>query len=99
MKDDEALVRRFSPAIRQRPVELTIRTDASPFGMGGILLENDGTVLGYWADELQARDLERFGATVGDPAFQSEWEFLAVLISVAVFACSPAAAGGADHQN
>ena len=40
---------------------------------------------GYWADELNESDLNLFGAERGDPAWQSEWELYAVLVSVVVF--------------
>ena len=85
LKDDAALVRRFSVEQRHAKIELIVRTDASPFGLGGILIDTDGGILGYWADELRSEDLTRFRATIGDPAWQSEWEFLAVLISLEVF--------------
>ena len=44
-----------------------------------------GTVHGYWADELSDLDVARFGAARGDPAWQTEWEMLAVLISLEVW--------------
>ena len=63
-----------------------IRTDASPWGMGGVLFDfASGAILGYWADALSEDDLARFGATKGDPAFQTEWELLAVVVSLAIW--------------
>ena len=44
-----------------------------------------GEIIGYWADELNKSDLNLFGAVRGDPAWQSEWELYAVLVSVVVF--------------
>jgi hypothetical protein len=63
---------------------VAVRTDASPFGMGGILLVS-GKPQRYWACALSAEDLARFGAQVGDPAFQSEWELLAVHMALRIF--------------
>ena len=53
--------------------------------MGGILLSPGGSVVGYWADVLSADDCARFNAKIGDPAWQTEWEFLAILITIVVF--------------
>ena len=81
------MVRRYSLLRRHAPVALGLRTDASPFGMGAVLFEyGTGIVIGYWADELQQCDLDLFGAQRGDPAWQSEWELYAVLVSLVVFA-------------
>ena len=63
-----------------------LRTDASPYGLGAILFKIDtGEVLGYWADEVHERDLSRLRARRGEPAWQNEWEMLAVLVSIVVF--------------
>ena len=40
-----------------------VQTDACPTGMGGFLADNDAKL---------------FGAVIGDPSYQSEWELLAV---------------------
>ena len=86
LKDEKALVRRYSLLRRLAPVEFGLRTDASPFGMGGILFRyGTGEIVGFWADELNESDLSLFGAVKGDPKWQSEWELYAVLVSVVVF--------------
>ena len=85
LASEQRICRKFSVAMRQAEVQFVLRTDASPFGMGGILFTPGGTVLGYWADALSEHDLAHFKATKGDPAWQSEWEFLAVVVSFAVF--------------
>ena len=41
--------------------------------------------MAYFADELRAVDFELFGSQRGDPAFQSEYELLAVLVGLRVF--------------
>ena len=61
-----------------------IQTDASVFGFGGILWYGRQPVA-WWADEIQEWDLALLGARTGDPAWQSEWELLAVAISVKPF--------------
>ena len=61
-----------------------IQTDASVFGFGGILWYGRQPVA-WWADEIQEWDLALLGARTGDPAWQSEWELLAVAISVKLF--------------
>eukprot|EP00969_Alexandrium_andersonii_P091398 4034333-Alexandrium_andersonii.AAC.1 len=53
--------------------------------MGGILLGANDRIVAYWADALSAEELERFGAAVGDPSFQAEWELLAVYASLRYF--------------
>eukprot|EP00971_Amphidinium_carterae_P328970 6461155-Amphidinium_carterae.1 len=61
-----------------------IRTDASPWGMGGVLLHKDD-VVAWWADPLGDADYSRFHAQAGEAAFQSVWEFLAVVVSLSAF--------------
>jgi hypothetical protein len=53
--------------------------------MGGMLGIN-GVWMAYWADEIRAEDLTKFKADYGSPAWQSEWELLAILASLKVFA-------------
>ena len=43
--------------------------------------------MAYWHSELTKLGLERFGATIGDPMFQAEWELLAILVSLKVVCC------------
>ena len=55
--------------------------DASPWGIGGVLLVND--VPDKWfADKISKEDLSRFGASLGDPAFNILWEALAILVAL-----------------
>jgi hypothetical protein len=63
---------------------LVIRCDASPWGFGG-LLEQDGVVVSYWADEISDTDRKVCPGQAGDPAFQAEWELYAILISIVVW--------------
>ena len=71
---------------RQAPVDLAVRCDASPAGMGGILLvRSTGRVLSWWADAISDLDVAKFKAVRGDPSWQNEWEALAVLVSLIAF--------------
>ena len=53
--------------------------------MGGWLLDQQGSAIAYWADELTTQDFVRFSAVRGDPAWQAEWELLAILVSLHAF--------------
>ena len=53
--------------------------------MGGILFYK-GKPQKWWASPLTPDDLSLFAATIGDPAFQAEWELLAILTSVVAWA-------------
>ena len=72
--------------VRWRPTApvVLIQTDACPTGMGGFVKIGQQFVA-YWHDKVQPEDEEILGAVSGDPAFQSELELLAVLISFRVF--------------
>eukprot|EP00971_Amphidinium_carterae_P057440 1135677-Amphidinium_carterae.1 len=58
-----------------------IRTDACPFGLGGILLHH-GAPHEWYSCPIPQLDRAMFNAVVGDPAFQSAWELLALLLAV-----------------
>ena len=61
-------------------VEVYIHVDASPWGLGGLLVR--GTrVLSWFADGLTANDLRRFRARRGDSKFMPIWESLAILVA------------------
>ena len=53
--------------------------------MGGILFYK-AKPQKWWASPLTPDDLSLFAATIGDPAFQAEWELLAILTSVVAWA-------------
>lgn len=63
---------------------ILIQTDACPVGMGGFI-SIGGRIVGYWHDTVSDADCSLLGATRGDPAFQSEWELLAVWVSIETF--------------
>ena len=85
MTGDTKIMRTFSVSMRHAEVSFILRTDASPFGMGGVLFTPAGKVVGYWADSINDDDCERFQARRGDPSWQTEWEFLAIVASLGVF--------------
>jgi hypothetical protein len=70
-----------SVATRRADLTWCVRTDASPFGMGAILFKNQAPVA-WMAEEWTKLDLELLKAKSGDPAWQAEWELLAMLIAV-----------------
>ena len=61
-----------------------IQTDACPEGMGGFLMIGN-VYHSYWFDKVTDADRELMGSEAGDPAFQSEWELLAVWVSLEAF--------------
>ena len=72
--------------VRWRPYApvVVIQTDACPTGLGGFLMiQNE--IVAFWHDSVTSMDVEVLGVTIGDPAFQSELELLAVLISLRSF--------------
>ena len=67
-----------------RPVSLDntsyLAVDASPWGMGGILVLN-GSLHRYFKSDITSHDLSKFRATVGESAWNTVWEALALLIA------------------
>ena len=57
----------FSAALRLPGAEIAIRTDASPFGHGSVLIVN-GLPRMWIAEAWDEADLRRYGASRGDPA-------------------------------
>ena len=85
-------IRKF--CLRQRgiverwfPVELApqctvwVVCDASPFGYGGILVE-EGRTVAYFSEMISQEDQNLWGIIVGDCKFQAKLELMAVLIAV-----------------
>ena len=60
---------------------LVISVDASPWGLGGVLMAN-GTPVAWFADWLHNEDVTILAARRADPAFQTAWEALAILVAV-----------------
>jgi hypothetical protein len=70
-----------SVCTRKAQMAWCVRTDASPFGMGAILFYH-GAPKAWIAEEWAPEDYGLLQAQRGDPAWQAEWELLAVLIAV-----------------
>jgi hypothetical protein len=68
-----------------------ISVDASPWGIGGLLYHNDQPI-SYFADNIAQHDLRRFSATIGDPAFNTLWEALAIPVALRSWRSSSATA-------
>ena len=59
--------------------------DASPWGIGG-LLQDGSRVVAKFYDRVTPEDVARLGIVVGDPAYQTVLEGVAILVAVRVFA-------------
>ena len=57
-----------------------LAVDASPWGMGGILVLN-GELFRYFKSEITSLNLSKCRATVGESAWNTVWEALALLIA------------------
>ena len=55
--------------------------DASPWGIGGVLLEN-GIIVSWFASQLLQEDANIHKKSLGDSAGQQVWEALCVLVAV-----------------
>jgi hypothetical protein len=72
------LVRIFKVAHPEVTAEIT--TDASPWGLGGVLRLN-GNIAGAFAEQLSTEILNKFNAVKGDPKHTTLWEGLALLVA------------------
>ena len=72
------LVRIFKVAHPEVTAEIT--TDASPWGLGGVLRLN-GNIAGAFAEQLSTEVLNKFNAVKGDPKHTTLWEGLALLVA------------------
>ncbi|CAK0867373.1 unnamed protein product, partial [Prorocentrum cordatum] len=76
-----AVQRLADVASRSAAMRMRVRTDASPFGFGGILFCRDWPAA-WISGEWSAEDLALFSAARGGPAWQAEWELCAALPAV-----------------
>ena len=70
---------------RHATVGFLLRTDASTSGMGAVLTTAWGQPVAWWADIIRKEDVTRLSIEIGNPAFMTEVELLAVLISLRVW--------------
>ena len=61
--------------------KITLILDASPFGLGGVLLI-DGQIAAWLADALTSHDELIHGHAIGEDTGQQTWESLVVLVAV-----------------
>ena len=88
------LVRAFGLYDDTRPLAWSITTDASPWGFGAVLARLPSLLpVAYFYDSHGDADLSRFSARVGEPASNTLWEALAVLVALRVWRahCGPRA--------
>ena len=76
-----AVARWFSVAHRMSTLQVCVRTDASPYGMGAILFKKGVPIL-WMVLDWSPDDLAFLKAEIGDPAWQAEWELFSILIAV-----------------
>ena len=69
------------PLVTPRPSH-TISTDASPWGIGGILQDASGNIVSYFFDALTLEDASQLQGKIGEPASQTTWELLAVVVAL-----------------
>ena len=83
LRGDAPLLQRFLPCLGEPPPTHKIQVDASPWGMGGILLcLSSGRILSYFAVGVDNDDCEALRARPGVSDFNTSWEALAILIAV-----------------
>jgi hypothetical protein len=77
----EGELRRTFPFRPEATGSVRVSTDASPWGIGGVLyLKNQP--IAFFADQIQQNDLKLFNAKIGDPAFTTLWEALAIAVAI-----------------
>jgi len=82
MGSPSGVTRRFPVCTsRVRESGSFIATDASPWGIGGILVRQ-GEVVEYFYDHIHLEDCKRFNAEIGSSAFNTLWEALALLVAI-----------------
>ena len=77
----EGELRRTFPFRPEAHGSVRVSTDASPWGIGGVLYAKDQKVA-YFADRIQQGDVDLFNAKIGDPAFTTLWEALAIAVAI-----------------
>eukprot|EP00971_Amphidinium_carterae_P188881 3749746-Amphidinium_carterae.1 len=62
-------------------VQLVILTDASPWGLGGLLVQQ-GRIMRWFASEITSVDAEILQLVIGDSSAQQSAEALAALVAI-----------------
>ena len=84
--DSLGVGRWFPLEVRLHEATRIVRCDASPYGFGGILIDK-GVPIQWWSDEVTSNDMEVM-KVARDPAWQAEFELLAILISIRILGSS-----------
>ena len=73
-------------AFELSPVEspFSIATDASPWGLGGVLFHN-GNPVEYFCDIISTEDFRRFHGQLGESGLTTLWEMLALLVALRIW--------------
>ena len=83
----QGLIREHNSPEPPPQARLSVSVDAPPWGVGGILTEG-GRPLRWLADAISAHDLKRFQAALGDPAYNTWWEALAMVVALGLWRSS-----------
>ncbi len=75
-----SLTRRYYPAALRPTIVFTV--DASPWGIGGVLFDDQSRPISYFADELTEADEEILGAVRGLSDHMTLWEGLVILVAL-----------------
>ncbi len=82
LRKEAGALSRVHPLVPTPPhLILGLTTDASPWGLGAVLTRM-GTPIAWISDKIHPEDLDRFSATLGDSAFTTTWEALAILVAL-----------------
>ena len=76
-----SIVRHYPIRAPPRSAVLEVATDACPWGIGGVLIEN-AQITAFYLDYLHREDLQRFRLQAGDSSGNSVWEALAILVAL-----------------
>jgi hypothetical protein len=88
------LQRNYSRAMSPNCIYFT--TDASPWGLGGVLFNSEGLPLEYFSSALSAVDEKFLEARIGESEFMTVWEGLALLVAMRLWA-PPGSTGVVAH--
>jgi hypothetical protein len=81
----EALTRTYK-AVRTTTRFINVSMDASPWGFGAILFNEDWRPIKYWYDDITSLDCATLKAETGVSDYMAVWEALALLITLRIWA-------------
>jgi len=80
------LLTRSFPVDGAAAVKVHFAIDASPWGIGGVLFNDEGFPVEYFDSQLTAVDEEQLHATIGESGFTTLWEALCLLVALRLWA-------------